>query len=165
MHFIALIFALQISPFVADLRAKHLQLPITGANVQSIKGSFYQGRDQGRQHRAADFIAPRGTPVEAVDDGKLVRLFTSKAGGLTIYQTDPTEQFVYYYAHLDHYAPGLIQGMTLRKGQVIGYVGSTGNVGAKSPHLHFAIWQTTPDKIWDGIVVDPYEVFRKGDQP
>lgn len=145
---------------IDELRKHHLTMPIGGVSAESIKGSFYQGRDAKRMHRAADFIAPRGTPIHAVDDGTLARLFNSKAGGLTLYQVDPTERFVYYYAHLDGYAAGLKEGQKIDRGQLLGYVGSTGNADPKSPHLHFAIWQTTPHDIWDGIAIDPYEIFR-----
>jgi murein DD-endopeptidase MepM/ murein hydrolase activator NlpD len=147
----------QISAMVSELRQKHLLTPIRGFNIESIKGSYYTGRSEGRMHRAADFLAERGTPIQAVDDGTLARLFSSKLGGLTIYQTDPSARYVYYYAHLDSYAAGLAEGARISKGQVIGYVGQTGN--ATTPHCHFAIWQTTPEKIWDGIAIDPYEVF------
>jgi murein DD-endopeptidase MepM/ murein hydrolase activator NlpD len=147
----------QMSSLVAELRQKHLQLPLAGFNIESTKGSFYTGRSEGRMHRAADFLADRGTPIQAVDDGTVARLFSSKLGGLTIYQTDASGRFVYYYAHLDSYANGLTAGNHVSKGQIIGFVGQTGN--ATTPHLHLAIWQTTPDRIWDGIAVDPYEVF------
>ena len=93
----------------------------------------------------------------AVENGKIAKLFTSEAGGLTIYQFDPTQTYAYYYAHLDRYADGIVEGMTVRRGDVIGYVGSTGNADASNPHLHFAIFLLGPEKLWwKGEALDPY---------
>ena len=106
-------------------------------------------------------MSPRGTPVVATEDGRIAKLFWSKAGGHTIYQFDPTDRYVYYYAHLDRYADGLAEGQAVTRGQTIGYVGSTGNAKADAPHLHFAIFLLTPEKRWwDGTALDPYPVFR-----
>jgi peptidoglycan LD-endopeptidase LytH len=105
-------------------------------------------------------MAPRHTPVRAVEGGRIQKLFTSKAGGLTIYQFDPTDTFTYYYAHLDRYADGLREGQTVRRGDVIGYVGSSGNASPNAPHLHFAIFRLTPErKWWKGEPINPYPVF------
>ena len=113
------------------------------------------------QHEAIDILAPRNTPVMAVEGGKIARLFFSKAGGITVYQFDPTEQFCYYYAHLERYADGLAEGQELRKGQVIGYVGTTGNAPKDTPHLHFAVFRLTEAKRWwEGTPIDPYDVLR-----
>ena len=100
----------------------------------------------------------RSWPIE---EGKVARLFFSKAGGITVYQFDPTEQYCYYYAHLERYADGLVEGQELRKGQVIGYVGTTGNAPKDTPHLHFAIFRLTEAKRWwEGTPIDPYDVLR-----
>ena len=106
-------------------------------------------------------LAPRNTPVRAVDDGKIAKLFLSRAGGNTIYQFDPSERFCYYYAHLDHYAAGLHDGQLVAKGEVIGYVGTTGNAPPETPHLHLAILKLGDDKRWwKGTAIDPFLVFR-----
>jgi murein DD-endopeptidase MepM/ murein hydrolase activator NlpD len=125
-----------------------------------------QGRDGGqRGHEAIDILAPRGTPVMAVDDGRIVKLFLSKPGGITVYQFDPTGQFAYYYAHLDRYADGLAEGQTVRRGSVIGYVGSTGNASPEAPHLHFAIFRLGPKKQWwKGEPINPFR-YLGGKQP
>lgn len=149
---------------IDELRAKKLMIPVQGANPESLKGSFEQRRGE-RMHRAVDFIAPRNTPIYATDRGTIARLFTSVAGGLTIYQTDPSGRFVYYYAHLERYADGLAAGQKVEKGQLLGYVGTSGNADPNSPHLHFAIWHTTPDKVFNGIALDPYGVFTGSRQP
>ncbi len=102
-------------------------------------------------------MAARGTPVLAVEDGRIAKLFRSVLGGITIYQYDPGERFAYYYAHLDRYADGLAEGAEVRRGQVIGYVGSTGNAPANAPHLHFTIFRLGPKREWwKGEAVDPY---------
>ena len=147
---------------IAVLRKHSLRLPVDGANVNTMKGGFTERRGGGaRGHEAVDILAPRSTPVHAVEDGKIAKLFFSKAGGITIYQFDPTGQFCYYYAHLDRYAPGLREGQAVSSGDVIGYVGTTGNAPANTPHLHFAIFQLTDQKRWwDGIPIDPYQVFE-----
>jgi murein DD-endopeptidase MepM/ murein hydrolase activator NlpD len=106
-------------------------------------------------------MAPRRTPVVAAQDGRIVKLFTSKAGGLTIYQFDPSGTFSYYYAHLDGYAPGLHEGQTVQRGELIAYVGSTGNASADAPHLHFAIFVLGPRKEWwKGTPVNPLPFLR-----
>jgi murein DD-endopeptidase MepM/ murein hydrolase activator NlpD len=105
-------------------------------------------------------MAPKGTKVVAAADGKIVKLFTSKPGGLTVYQFDPTEKYAYYYAHLDRYADGLKEGAEFKRGDLIGYVGTTGNADPNAPHLHFAVFELTPEKQWwKGTPVDPYPLL------
>jgi murein DD-endopeptidase MepM/ murein hydrolase activator NlpD len=92
----------------------------------------------------------------------VVKLFLSKPGGITIYQFDPGSNYAYYYAHLDRYADGVVEGTSLRKGQVIGYVGSTGNASPDAPHLHFAIFKLGPERQWwRGMPLNPYRVWRE----
>lgn len=148
---------------VAELRRHNLQLPIDAANVSGMQGDFAQRRGGGsRGHEAVDILVPRHTPVRAVEDGTIARLFHSNAGGTTIYQFDPERRYVYYYAHLERYANGLREGMPVSKGDVIGYVGTTGNAPRDTPHLHFAIFALTDQKRWwDGRPIDPYQVFRR----
>jgi murein DD-endopeptidase MepM/ murein hydrolase activator NlpD len=106
-------------------------------------------------------MAPRGTLVLSVEDGRVAKLFESVAGGLTVYIFDPAEMFTYYYAHLDRYAAGLTEGEVVRRGEVIGYVGSTGNASDDAPHLHFAIFQLGPERRWwQGKPINPYTVLR-----
>ena len=106
-------------------------------------------------------MAPRGTPVLAVAEGNVVKLFNSKRGGLTVYQFDNSATWCYYYAHLDRYAPSLKEGTLLRKGDVLGYVGSTGDASPNAPHLHFAVFQLGPEKHWwQGTAIDPLPLLR-----
>ena len=145
-----------------DLPSGHLRLPLDGANVDAFKGGFNEQRDGGgRPHEAVDMLAPRNTPVHAVESGTIAKLFTSKAGGLTIYQFDPSGRLCYYYAHLERYADGLKDGQAVSQGEVIGYVGTTGNAPANTPHLHFAVFELNADKHWwQGKPIDPYQVFK-----
>lgn len=147
-------------PAPADLRQRNLVLPVQGIRPEQLQNTFGDSRSGGRVHEAIDIMAPRNTPVLAVEDGKIAKLFTSKQGGLTIYQFDPTETYAYYYAHLERYADGIKEGMVLRRGQVVGYVGSSGNASPEGPHLHFAIFRLTPEKRWwDGAPINPFPVL------
>lgn len=134
-------------------------LPIAGLKEADVHDTFNQSRGNGeRRHEATDILAPRGTPVVAVDTGLIQKLFTSKPGGLTVYQYDSLEKYCYYYAHLDRYAEGLKEGMLVKRGDRIGYVGVTGNSDPNVPHLHFAILQLGPEKKWwEGTTpINPY---------
>ena len=143
-----------------NLRRRSLLVPVRGLAAGDLVSSFHDARAS-RRHEAIDVLAPRGTDVLAVEDGKVAKLFRSDAGGLTLYQFDPSETFVYYYAHLDSYAPGLQEGSMLRKGDVVGKVGTTGNAPKNTPHLHFAISKLDPDKQWwGGTALDPFLVWR-----
>ncbi|HEY2932490.1 MAG TPA: M23 family metallopeptidase [Acidobacteriota bacterium] len=149
-----------INESVTELRGWRLLMPLEGVKPETLRGSFHELRGT-RLHEAADILAPRNTPVRAVEDGKIAKLFTSKAGGITIYQFDQGEKYCYYYAHLEKYADGLREGNSVRQGQVIGYVGTSGNAPPNTPHLHFAIFKLDAEKRWwQGTAIDPYEVFR-----
>jgi len=137
-----------------------LIVPVEGVLRTSLRRDFTDNRGGGRTHGALDIRAPRGTPVLAATDGTIRKLFTSKAGGLTIYQYDNAEKLCYYYAHLDHYADGIKEGQRVSAGDVIGYVGITGNAPIDAPHLHFAITVLPPTKEWwKGDAIDPYPLL------
>ncbi len=147
-------------PPAAALGGRNLELPVEGIRPEQLTRQFNDSRG-GRRHEAIDILAPRGTPVKAVEDGRIARLFFSKAGGTTIYQFDPTERFCYYYAHLDRYVDGLRENDQVRRGQVIGYVGTTGNAPKDTPHLHFAVFRLNAEKRWwEGTPIDPYDLLR-----
>lgn len=142
------------------LRDKRLEMPVD-VDRDTLRDTFGDARGSSRAHEALDIMAPRRTPVRAVESGRIAKLFTSKAGGLTIYEFDPTETFTYYYAHLDGYADDLHEGQMVTRGEVIGYVGSTGNASPDAPHLHFAIFRLTPERQWwKGEPINPYPVFK-----
>ena len=153
-----------VAPGTAAIGAE-LIVPVSGIQPGQLANTFDDARGQGRVHEAIDIMAPRGTPVLAATDGKVEKLFTSVPGGLTIYQFDPDGRHAYYYAHLDRYAAGLVEGRVLKRGEVIGYVGSTGNASEDAPHLHFAIFVLGPEKRWwEGTAINPYPVLT-GKQP
>ena len=142
------------------LKARRLAIPVEGVARSSLLDTFDDRRGL-KAHEAIDIAAPRGTPVVAVDDGRIVKLFRSVPGGLTIYQFDPAQQFAYYYAHLDRYAEGVREGMAVRRGELIGYVGTTGNSAPDAPHLHFAIFRLGPERQWwKGTAINPYPLLR-----
>jgi peptidoglycan LD-endopeptidase LytH len=146
---------------ITALRQRGLRLPIDDTDVERLKGMFSQPRGENPAHEAVDIVAPRDTPIHAVDDGTIAKLFMSQAGGLTIYQFDPDQRFCYYYAHLERYATDLVDGQRVTRGEVIGYVGTSGNAPADTPHLHFAIFEVGPDhRWWGGRPIDPHLVLR-----
>jgi murein DD-endopeptidase MepM/ murein hydrolase activator NlpD len=139
-----------------------LVLPVAGVSTRDLRDSFDQPRSDGRRHEAIDILAPRGTPVFAAVDGTIRKLFTSGAGGLTIYEFDVAQGRVYYYAHLDRYRDGLHEEESVERGEIIGYVGTSGNAPANTPHLHFAIANLPAGKEWwKGEAVDPYPILMK----
>ena len=146
---------------VDDLRQRNLTLPVQGIKRDQLTDTFNDMRGSARRHEALDVLAPRNTPVLAVEDGTVAKLFLSDAGGITIYQFDPTQAYAYYYAHLERYADGLKEGAQVKRGQVLGYVGTTGNAPRDTPHLHFAIFKLGEDrKWWEGTPLDPYSVLK-----
>ncbi len=130
--------------------------PIRGLALADLRDSFSEVHG-GQPHEAIDIAEPRGTPVRAVVSGTVSKLFLSKPGGNTIYQFDELGVYCYYYAHLDRYVEGLHEGLRVKSGDVIGFVGSTGNADPRAPHLHFAIFELGPERHWwKGKAVNPY---------
>ena len=139
------------------LASRQLAMPVQGYDAHKLRDNFDETRGGVRRHEALDIMAPRGTPVVAADDGVIAKLFRSAAGGITVYQFDAAQQYAYYYAHLDHYRDGLREGEAVKRGDVIGYVGTTGNAPESAPHLHFTIFELGPEKKWwRGKAVNPY---------
>ena len=130
--------------------------PIGGLALANLRDMFNELHN-GHPHEAIDIMEPRGTPVRAVVSGTVRKLFLSKPGGNTIYEFDEMEVYCYYYAHLDAYAKGLHAGQRVQRGDVIAFDGSSGNADQRTPHLHFAIFELGPEKVWwKGKAVDPY---------
>ncbi|WP_448502079.1 M23 family metallopeptidase [Sphingomonas sp.] len=133
-----------------------LTVPVAGVSRDAIASSWGDPRSGGRLHRGNDIMAARGTPVLAAADGTVEKLFESEAGGTTLYVRSPDGMWTYYYAHLAGYAPGMREGMAVRAGDLLGYVGDTGNAGVGNYHLHFGLYATRPDRgWWEGRAVDP----------
>lgn len=139
------------------LMHRRLLIPVEGVDRARLRDNFSEMRGGVRRHEALDIMAPRGTPVLAAGDGTIAKLSRHPLGGITIYENDPEGRYAYYYAHLDHYAAGLHAGQAVRRGEVIGYVGSTGNAPAWAPHLHFTILDLgKPGGWWRRPAVNPY---------
>jgi peptidoglycan LD-endopeptidase LytH len=145
----------------APAGALGLLIPVQGVKAASLVDTYEQSRGQGRRHDAIDIMAPRGMPVLAVADGVVMKLFNSDRGGITLYHLAPDRRTIYYYAHLDRYAPGITEGQALRRGQVLGYVGNTGDAGPGNYHLHFEVSTTAdPKRYWGGAPQNPYPLLR-----
>ena len=137
-----------------------LALPVVGVKQNDLVDTFDAARSAGRRHDAIDIMAAEGTPVIAAADGAIEKLFNSARGGITIYERSPDQKWVYSYAHLSAYAPGLAEGQQVKRGQVIARVGHTGDANAAGPHLHFAINQMGPsDRWWNGTPINPYPLL------
>jgi murein DD-endopeptidase MepM/ murein hydrolase activator NlpD len=148
-----------VESFVGTLK---LIIPVAGVRADQLLDTFSDARSEGRVHDAIDIPAPAGTPVLAAADGEIVRLFQSERGGTTIYQLSADRKLIYYYAHLQRYADGLAAGKFARQGEVIAYVGDTGNAGAGNFHLHFSIAVVSdPKRYWDGTNINPYPLLRR----
>lgn len=136
-------------------------IPVEGYDLHRLQDTFHDARI-GHLHRAIDLMAPRGTPVRAADEGTIARLSHGLLGGIAVYAKSPDGRYCYYYAHLDRYAPLLREGQSVRKGEILGYVGSSGNAMFSSPHLHFAIYQADrPDDVDScaGKAINPYPLL------
>lgn len=152
------------TPTTAGDAPSGLLLPVQGIAPSQLQDTFTDARSEGRVHDAIDIMAATGTPVLAVADGHVEKLFDSKRGGLTLYQFEPSGRWCYYYAHLQRYADGLAEKQTIKRGDVIGYVGSTGNANPEAPHLHFEVHALGPEKQWwKGESLNPYPLLKKGD--
>jgi peptidoglycan LD-endopeptidase LytH len=146
----------------ASAAPDNLIVPVAGVRPDQLRDTFSEARSEGRFHDAIDISATRGTPVLAAADGTILRLFHSERGGTTIYQVSTDRRFVYYYAHLDRYAEGLMIGGLAKQGETIAYVGDTGNAGIGNYHLHFSIAVISdPKRYWDGVNINPYPLLRR----
>lgn len=151
--------SLSSGSFVGTLK---LIIPVAGVRSEQLQDTFTDARSEGRAHDAIDIMAPAGTPVMAASDGEIVRLFQSDRGGTTIYQLNPDKKLAFYYAHLQRYADGLVVGKFARQGEVIGYVGDTGNASAGNYHLHFSIAVLAdPKRYWEGTNINPYPLLHR----
>ena len=145
--------------FVGSLK---LIVPVVGVKPEQLLDTFADARSEGRVHDAIDIPAAAGTPVVAAADGEIVKLFQSDRGGTTIYQLSTDRKLIFYYAHLQRYADGLMAGKIVRQGEVIAYVGDTGNAGAGNFHLHFSISIVAdPKRYWEGTNINPYPLLHR----
>jgi uncharacterized membrane protein len=150
-----------VTPADVDLLTREIAMPLDGIDPATLRSNFHERRGGGaREHQALDIMAPRGTPIRSAAAGRVLKLFRSVNGGLMVYAADSSERFVLMYAHLDRYAPELTDSTRLARGQIIGYVGSTGNASPNAPHLHFAVARSADVKRWSrGKAIDPLPVL------
>jgi len=140
----------------------NLIIPVSGVKASQLLDTFADARSEGRVHDAIDIPAAQGTPVIAAADGEIIKLFQSERGGTTIYQLSTNKKIVYYYAHLQGYVDGLAAGKMVHQGEVIAYVGDTGNAGAGNYHLHFSIAIVSePKRYWEGTNINPYPLLHR----
>ncbi len=152
--------AVTVSDVAALPLASQLLIPVAGIHASALIDTYNEARGLERHHEAIDIPAPTGTQVFAVADGTIAKLFNSKPGGLTVYQFDTSATFAYYYAHLDRYAADIKEGMSLKRGDLVGYVGTSGNADPGTPHLHFAMFALGPEKQWwKGSPINPYPLL------
>jgi murein DD-endopeptidase MepM/ murein hydrolase activator NlpD len=151
--------AILAGSFVGTL---NLIIPVVGVRPDQLLDTFTDARSEGRVHDAIDIPAPAGTPVVAAADGEIIKLFQSERGGTTIYQLSNDKKLVFYYAHLQRYADGQVAGKFVKQGEVIAYVGDTGNAGAGNFQLHFSVSVIAdPKRYWEGTNINPYPLLRK----
>jgi murein DD-endopeptidase MepM/ murein hydrolase activator NlpD len=142
------------------LRSRDLLFPVPGVDLATLHDDFADARSGGRRHEALDILAPRNTPVHAVADGRIAKLFESEFGGLTVYQFDGSGRYCFYYAHLERYPRGLAEGMEVARGETVGFVGTSGNAPKGTPHLHFAIYRLGPEqRWWEGEPINPFRIW------
>ena len=149
---------------MADTAVKSaLVIPVQGVTADRLRDSFGDPRDASRRHGAIDIMAPRGTPVLAAAAATIVKRYNGDRGGIALYALAPDRRTIYYYAHLQRYEDGMVEGRRVEAGDVIGYVGDTGNAGAGNYHLHFEISTTSdPKRYWGGDPINPYPLLRAG---
>jgi peptidoglycan LD-endopeptidase LytH len=134
-------------------RMHPLMVPVEGVSPSALRDTYHEARSGGRIHMATDIMAMRGTPVLAAAPGRIIKLANSGAGGITIYVADASGRYVEYYAHLMGYAPNVKEGMAVEEGDVIGFVGTTGNASPDAPHLHFQVMRGDAN-YWNGTPID-----------
>jgi peptidoglycan LD-endopeptidase LytH len=153
------------SPAKAPVVIAHspdLIIPVAGVRPDQLIDTYDQSRSEGRTHDAIDIMAPAETPVLAAADGQIQKLFQSERGGTTIYQLSADQKMIFYYAHLARYADGLTEGKQVKQGELIAYVGDTGNAGPGNYHLHFSIAVVSdPKRYWEGTNINPYPLLRR----
>lgn len=118
-----------------------LAMPVEGVKTSQIADTWGAARSQGRKHEGIDIFANRGTAVLSSTQGIVRKVGTNRLGGQVVWVTGP-ELSQHYYAHLDAYAEHIQAGDWVDVGEVIGYVGNTGNAKNTPPHLHYGIYFT-----------------------
>ena len=135
--------------------ANQLPVPVHQVKRNQLKDTWGASRSQGRSHEGIDIVVPRGTKVLSATDGLVADLRNNNLGGKVIWIMGPAGSW-HYYAHLDGHKRGLAVGDVIKKGDVIGYVGNTGNARHTAPHLHYGIYLGGKGR----NAVNPYPYLR-----
>lgn len=134
-----------------------LRVPVAGVARRQLTDTWGQARSEGREHHGTDIVAPGGSPVLAAAAGTVEKLWQSRLGGTALYERSSDRRWTFYYAHLQGYAPGIVEGKEVQAGELLGYVGDTGDAGPGNYHLHFSLTRTTREQHWyEGEDVNPY---------
>ena len=151
---------------LADLERSGFQVPVEGIAPEALIDTFRMRRSSKRMHQAIDIMAPEGTPIFALDDGVIVAVRENRLGGKVVEQLDVTGCVGFYYAHLTDYAPGLEKGMTVKRGDLLGFVGTTGNARGKAPHLHLGAYHLAdkPGKFSWKTPLNPFPMLVASDE-
>lgn len=148
----------------AAAETPRLIVPVAGVRREELRDSYGAARSGGRAHLGIDIMARDGTPVLAAATGTIVKRDSSGLGGISLYQRDLDGTTIYFYAHLSRYGAGIDEGDLVRQGDVIAYVGHTGNAQASAPHLHFGVYTVTdPNRWWHGRDLNPYPLLTSAE--
>ena len=135
-------FYVRVARLYTQAPDSRIAMPLQDVSKKAIADTWHAPRGTGRQHEGQDIFAPKGTPVLSATKGLVYKIGENNLGGQTVSVIGSGGR-VYYYAHLDKYAPGLKVGDRVSPRTVLGYVGTTGNAQGTPPHLHFGIYTTT----------------------
>lgn len=136
----------------SDVVLRGLLIPVSGLTNRDLRDSWGEPRDGGkRSHKGIDIFAPKGREVLAVADGYISYIGTQPKGGRCLWLVNDSG-ISFYYAHLDKWAAGIYEGMEIKKGELLGYVGNTGNAITTPPHLHFGV-------IENDVAINPYPLL------
>lgn len=131
-----------------------LPVPVEGVLARRVADTFGAPRGTDRTHAGVDIFAPRGTPVVSATPGLVVSIRDGGLGGKQVWVLGPARER-HYYAHLDDWMPGLEQGDVVAPGEVLGFVGTTGNAKGTPPHLHYGVYGSAG-------AYDPLPLMRAG---
>jgi murein DD-endopeptidase MepM/ murein hydrolase activator NlpD len=134
----------------ADIPPGGRVCPVAAANT--FRNSWGEPRPGGRSHHGVDIVAAHGAPLVAIESGYIWSPNWDYAGGIGLYIRGDSGD-IYYYAHLSAYAPGIADGLRVGVGQLVGYVGETGN--AAGPHLHLGY------RPGGGPMTNPFQLMER----
>jgi peptidoglycan LD-endopeptidase LytH len=136
---------------------RRLSMPVKDVPKKAIANTWQAPRGVDRKHEGQDIFAPRGTPVLSATNGYVVNIGENRLGGQTVSVVGDGGR-VYYYAHLETYAPHLAEGDHVTRETVLGFVGTSGNAEGTPPHLHFGVYTS-------GGAINPLPLLADRSEP